>query len=123
MSVPVVTLLVDPVQAESLTLAASEGHIQLVLRNSNDQKVETTAGRQWRDLYAAAGFGAAGDRSAAFRGIPACTHASASGGRACGRARAVAPSSPAVETVILIHGSKKTLETFPVESRNHEDSK
>ena len=38
MSVPVVTLLVDPLQAESLTLAANEGHIQLVLRNSAIRK-------------------------------------------------------------------------------------
>ena len=123
MSVPVVTLLVDPVQAESLTLAASEGHIQLVLRNSNDQKVETTAGRQWRDLYAAAASGPPETAPRPFVGSlraptpprPAAVPAAAPA--------PVAPSSPAVETVILIHGSKKTLETFPVESRNHENSK
>src|ERR1035438_9628730 len=50
MSVTVVTLLVDPVQAESLTLAANEGHLQLVLRNSSDQKVEATARRELREL-------------------------------------------------------------------------
>src|SRR5664279_2616399 len=54
MSVPVVTLLVDPVQAESLTLAASEGKIQLVLRNSSDQQVGETRARPLRDLYARA---------------------------------------------------------------------
>jgi pilus assembly protein CpaB len=51
MSVTVVTLLVDPLQAESLTLAANEGHMQLVLRNSSDQKVEATARRELRELY------------------------------------------------------------------------
>ena len=36
-NVPVVTLLVTPEQAETLTLAGGEGRIQLVLRNSSDQ--------------------------------------------------------------------------------------
>ena len=115
MSVPVVTLLVDPLQAESLTLAASEGHIQLVLRNSNDQKVEDTRGRELRDLYA--------------RGIPepvappVVEHAP--------RPKPVevrpppapvpapaAPAPPAVETVIVLSGSQKRVETFPVEKKN-----
>lgn len=51
-SVPVVTLLVNPAQAEALTLANIEGHIQLVLRNSTDQKMAPTPGRQLRELYA-----------------------------------------------------------------------
>jgi len=49
--VPVVTLLVDPQEAEALTLANNEGHIQLVLRNSTDDKRAATAGRQLHDLY------------------------------------------------------------------------
>jgi pilus assembly protein CpaB len=48
---PVVTLLVSPAQAESLTLANNEGRIQLVLRNSSDQQVAQTPGRQLRELY------------------------------------------------------------------------
>ncbi|HYW44776.1 MAG TPA: Flp pilus assembly protein CpaB [Bryobacteraceae bacterium] len=48
----VVTLLVTPAQAESVTLANSEGHIQLVLRNSTDRQVTPTQGRQLRELYA-----------------------------------------------------------------------
>ena len=39
---PTVTLLATPEQAETLTLANSEGRIQLVLRNSSDQTIETT---------------------------------------------------------------------------------
>ncbi len=48
---PVVTLLVTPQEAEAMTLANTEGHIQLVLRNSTDQQKAQTQGRQWRDLY------------------------------------------------------------------------
>jgi pilus assembly protein CpaB len=47
---PVVTLLVTPAQAETLTLG-SEGRIQLVLRNSSDRGVENTPGRVLADLF------------------------------------------------------------------------
>ena len=50
---PVVTLLVSPADAETLTLSNSEGHIQLVLRNSSDQQVAGTRGRQTLELYGA----------------------------------------------------------------------
>ena len=46
MEVPVVTLLVTPEQAETLTLAANQGRIQLALRNTLDtMKVQTTGAR------------------------------------------------------------------------------
>jgi len=48
---PVVTLLVNPEQAEALTLANNQGHVQLVLRNSADREVAGTPGRQWRELF------------------------------------------------------------------------
>lgn len=48
---PTVTLLVSPDQAETLTLANSEGHIQLVLRNGSDQTIEKTPGRELAELY------------------------------------------------------------------------
>ena len=48
---PTVTLLVDPEQAETLTLAGSDGQIQLVLRNSSDQTIEKTPGRFVTELY------------------------------------------------------------------------
>jgi pilus assembly protein CpaB len=48
---PTVTLLVSPEQAETLTLANSEGHIQLVLRNGSDQTIEKTPGRELAELY------------------------------------------------------------------------
>lgn len=48
---PNVTLLATPDQAETLTLANSEGHIQLVLRNGSDQTIEKTPGHQVAELY------------------------------------------------------------------------
>jgi pilus assembly protein CpaB len=48
---PTVTLLVTPQQAETLTLAANEGKVQLVLRNGSDQKVASTEGRAISELY------------------------------------------------------------------------
>jgi pilus assembly protein CpaB len=48
---PVVTLMVSPAEAESLTLANAEGRIQLVLRNSTDRDSAPTSGRRLRDLY------------------------------------------------------------------------
>jgi len=50
-NVPVVTLLVTPEQAETLTLAGTEGRIQLVLRNSADQELAKTPGRELGELY------------------------------------------------------------------------
>jgi len=46
-----VTLLATPEQAETLTLANTEGRIQLVLRNGSDQTIEKTAGREVSELY------------------------------------------------------------------------
>jgi pilus assembly protein CpaB len=124
MSVPVVTLLVDPVQAESLTLAASEGHLQLVLRNSSDQKMEATARRELRDLYA---HGVPVNADPAPRPAVAAMWAAAPPQR---RAPSPAPApmpvvsaAPAVDTIILIRGTQKTVESFPVETRNHAVSK
>ncbi|HEV3200779.1 MAG TPA: Flp pilus assembly protein CpaB [Bryobacteraceae bacterium] len=50
-SATVVTLLVSPPQAEAVTLANNEGHIQLVLRNNSDREVTHTSGRQSRELF------------------------------------------------------------------------
>ena len=51
---PVVTLLVNPREAEALTLANADGRIQLVLRNSNDHGTTVTEGRQLREIYGSA---------------------------------------------------------------------
>ena len=51
---PVITLLVTPEDAERLTLASSEGHIQLALRNPLDTRQEDVAAANARGLYRAA---------------------------------------------------------------------
>ena len=48
-----VTLLASPEQSETLTLANTEGRIQLVLRNGSDQTIEKTSGREISELYGA----------------------------------------------------------------------
>src|SRR5579872_1811881 len=50
-SAPVVTLLLSPDDAERLTLATSQGHIQLVLRNPLDTKQENIAAVRTNSLY------------------------------------------------------------------------
>jgi pilus assembly protein CpaB len=50
--VTVVTLLVTPEQAETLTLAATEGRIQLALRNALDASETVTSGRRIASLVA-----------------------------------------------------------------------
>jgi len=47
----VITLLVTPDDAERLTLASSEGHIQLALRNPVDTKQDDVAAANSRGLY------------------------------------------------------------------------
>jgi len=51
MNVRVVTLLVSPEQAEILTLATSEGSVQLVLRNGSDTMIAKTEGAAEGELY------------------------------------------------------------------------
>jgi pilus assembly protein CpaB len=48
---PTVTLLATPEQAETLTLAGSQGSIQLVLRNGSDQTIEKTPGSGLAELF------------------------------------------------------------------------
>jgi pilus assembly protein CpaB len=48
---PVITLLVTPDDAQRLTLASSEGHIQLALRNPLDTRQEQTPAASARGLY------------------------------------------------------------------------
>lgn len=55
LTVTVVTLLVTPEQAEELTLAATEGRIQLALRNTLDSEEIQTSGRRIASLIAGGG--------------------------------------------------------------------
>jgi len=86
--VSVVTLLVDPGQAERLTLASTEGKIQLALRNPLVKETPATPGI----------------RPAALLGAPATTPKAVT--------RVVVRSAPTstLPTVEIIRGDKRTLE-------------
>ncbi|MGC9970371.1 MAG: Flp pilus assembly protein CpaB [Bryobacteraceae bacterium] len=96
---PVVTLLVTPEQAEVLTLA-SEGRIQLVLRNPNDRGVEKTPGRALEELYHVAGAARREPVAALRRPAPP---------------RPAAPLPPPVtEDITVIRGNQKTVEQVAI---------
>lgn len=115
-SAPTVTLLADPKQAEILTLANQEGHIQLILRNGSDQEITQTPGRRVSDLFRAAGTGKGEGRNGGSnndgeaprprpRPRPAAPVATASA------APVPAPPPPAPpDQVVVIRGTQKTVE-------------
>ncbi len=89
--VTVVTLLVDPEEAERLTLASTEGKIQLALRNPLDKTAPVTRGT----------------RPAALLGGPATTP------KPIARIATAKPAAPGAEplTVEIIRGDKRARET------------
>lgn len=100
---PTVTLLVSPDQAETMTLANSEGHIQLVLRNGSDQTIEKTSGHELAELYGAR------------RPAKAPSAAQTPRPRLPVRpAESLAPAAPALvpapDQVIVIRGTQKSVE-------------
>jgi pilus assembly protein CpaB len=106
-SATVVTLLVDLEQAQALTLANTEGRIQLVLRNGTDQKVTPTRGQQLRELYGV-------DRSPVPAAAPAPS-ASAPARRKPEIVRAAEPAAApvviqAADEIVIIRGNLKTVE-------------
>jgi pilus assembly protein CpaB len=90
--VQVVNLLVTPEQAELLSLASNQTHIQLVLRNPLDTKVARTTGTAMANLFA--------DGSAVKPKPPVVIHA------------ASPPAAPRLYLVEVFNGSKKTEEKF-----------
>jgi len=66
-NVPVVNLLVNPDQAEILSLAGNETRIQLILRNPLDQKVTETKGTAVGELF---GHAARAPQPRATRAVP-----------------------------------------------------
>jgi pilus assembly protein CpaB len=105
---PVVTLLVSPAQAEALTLANNEGKIQLILRNSSDQQVAATAGRELRELYGLAKQGAA------LLPVPEVRYRSVPAPPAAPPTAAPAPRLLEVpsEGIVVIRGNQKVIESF-----------
>ena len=100
---PVVTLLVTPEQAETLTLAGNEGRIQLVLRNGSDQATEKTPGRETVDLYGFRRNTPPAEKPAPVKTRPA-------------PAPAVAPAPPVsvADEIVVIRGNQKTVEVVGV---------
>jgi pilus assembly protein CpaB len=116
---PTVTLLVDPEQAETLTLANSEGRIQLVLRNSSDQTIEKTSGRFVSELYGTQRKPAAPAKPEAAprpkKPVEVVAHAPAPPPAPI----AVAPAPPAPpDQIIVIRGTTRTVEVMPTRQNN-----
>jgi pilus assembly protein CpaB len=100
---PVVTLLVTPEQAETLTLAGTEGRIQLVLRNGSDQVSAQTKGRAVAELY--------GGRRASASQVEGAPRPRVQPRPVAVVAPPVAPPPPPDE-VMVIRGTKKTVEVL-----------
>jgi pilus assembly protein CpaB len=106
-SAAVVSLLVNPEQAEALTLANTEGHIQLVLRNTTDHQMAKTSGRHLHDLYP-------GERAelTAVRPAGAKPHPVAAPRPLLPVTKPASPeiSGIVADEVIIIRGNQKTVE-------------
>ncbi|MCU1275190.1 MAG: hypothetical protein JWO48_2621 [Bryobacterales bacterium] len=98
-NVPVVTLLVTPEQAETLTLAGNEGRIQLILRNGSDQVTTKTPGRETTELFGVRnGKTEAPPRAPVARAKPLPVRP------------APPPPAPAPDEVVIFRGDKRTVE-------------
>jgi pilus assembly protein CpaB len=97
-AVSVVTLLVNPDEAERLTLASTEGKIQLALRNPLDKTAPATSGI----------------RPAALMGLAAPVRRVASG-RVASRVPQAAPAPAPAPTVEIIRGDKRAQEVVAQE--------
>jgi pilus assembly protein CpaB len=91
MSVTVVTMLVSPDEAERLSLASTEGKIQLALRNPLDLESPMTSGI----------------KPGALLGGAAARRPTVTAKRTDGKPTAVPPSPPPPPTVEIIRGDKK----------------
>ncbi len=104
---PVITLLVSPDDAERLTLASSEGHIQLALRNPLDTQRDEVAAANAKGLYKG------GTPSIA---APVRAHAV--------KQKAPAPApAPSVLSVEVYQGNTKKPDTVKCTDQGCEDSK
>jgi pilus assembly protein CpaB len=93
-SAPVVTLLLSPDDAQTLTLASTQGHIQLVLRNPLDTKQEELAAARSSQLY-----------KTAPAPKPPVSHAKQ-------KPQVVAAPPPTAYTVEVYKGDKKETDKF-----------
>ena len=118
---PNVTLLVTPQQAETITLAANNANIQLVLRNGADQEIAKTVGANPYELYGLPVRGNAGVRGAARSDIAFDDSDEAPVRRPAPKPAPAAeppappppPPPPVPDQIITIRGVEKKLETLP----------
>ena len=106
---PTVTLLATPEQSETLTLAGNEGRLQLILRNSSDQKIEITNGKYVSELYGAA-------RKPVTTSAAAAKDAPKPAPRPVVIAAAAPPPPPPpppLDQIVMIRGTQKSVETLP----------
>lgn len=113
---PTVTLLVDPEQAETLTLANSEGRIQLVLRNSSDQTIEKTTGRFVSELYGSQRKPVPTKQEAAPRPKPRPVEVAKAAPPPPPVAAPAAPAPP--DQIVVIRGTQRTVEVLPARANN-----
>jgi pilus assembly protein CpaB len=99
----VVNLLVTPAQAEVLSLASNETHIQLVLRNPMDTQVSALPGTILSAL-----FGGARAQEPVATAVPNGAHSA----RQPATPASPAPATPSLYTVEVSNGSVNTRTTF-----------
>src|SRR5271170_1350660 len=100
-STPVITLLTSPEDAERLTLASSEGKIQLVLRNPLDTHQDPVEAANAKGLY--------------MGGTPVVARPRVTT-HSVKQKTEPPPTSPSVLSIEVIKGDKKTEVTLPQES-------
>jgi len=109
--VPTVTLLVNPDQAEILTLANNGGgQIQLILRNSGDDKVTETKGSSLEELYG--GKRTKGVKEQDFDPQPPKRSRPAPAPSVAAPVAATPVAPPVVHEIVTIRGNTKTTELF-----------
>jgi pilus assembly protein CpaB len=94
----VITLLVSPDDAQKLTLASSQGRIQLSLRNPLDTKQQELPAVSSNSLY--------------HGGAPAPVKTASSAPRPRAKSLTIAPIPPPVYSVEIIRGNKKEEQKF-----------
>jgi pilus assembly protein CpaB len=102
--VPVVNLLVTPEQAEVLSLASNQTHIQLVLRNPLDHQLATPPGTDLAVL-----FGHEKPKPA-----PVVRRAAAPAPAPPPQPAPAKPAAPVMRVVQITNGAKHTEQTFAI---------
>lgn len=113
MPAPTVTMLCTPDQAELLTLAGTDGRIQLILRNSSDQSTESTTGRVLTELYNGGHHLAPKPAPVVAARRPAAAPAPARPPVMVAAAPPPPPPPPPPDQIVMIRGTQKSVEIIP----------